>query len=155
MTPTPTVQEPTKRPARDPRLRRHSSATVALARRMYADGDGWTPTEIVRYLTERGTPVALSTVRTWVVPGMAEVQRAANMASYRRRRKTQPPDVEGSATPILDRMQELHAVGVSYSGIARVVGLDHGVPLTPDLVRYYMRMGREPVQPKRRAGIAA
>ena len=137
-----TVPDP---PARDPRQRRHAASTVKLARTMYSDGEAWTPSQIRRYLRDvRGIDVSLTTVKTWVVPGAAENQQRANLASYHRRRNgtTGPPGRKAGA--LLPRMRALREIGVAYSGIAKVIQLDHGVRLTEDQVRYYLKAGREP-----------
>ncbi len=140
-----TVQAP---PKRDPRVRRHTMETVRLARTMYADGEGWTPTEIARYLTDHGTSVSVMTVRTWVVPGEAEQQREANRRSYHRRKATMRAR---SRTPVLDRMRELQKAGLTMPAIAKLLALDYGLALSDGQVRYYLRIGREPELPKKKA----
>lgn len=134
-------------PPKDPRLRRHTTGTMQLARRMYGNGDSWTPTQIRTYFADRGTDVSLNTVRIWVIPGIAAEQRKQNTASYHRRQGAPPP----SATPILDRMLELRSAGLTFTAIASVVRLDLGLPLDREQARYYVNARREPVQPKRRA----
>lgn len=134
-------------PATDPRRRRHRPATVEFARRLYAGGDAWTPTQIQRLLAQRGVQVSVGTIRGWVVPGEAGRQRARNSASYRRRKHGRP----AAASPLLDRMLALRAAGCSYSSIAAVMRLDHDLRMTADQVRYYVQSRREPRLPARRA----
>jgi hypothetical protein len=115
-------------PPQHPRQVRHSTKTIALARRLYGDGDAWTPTQIIRYLERKGVqPVpSLNTVRLWVVPGLADEQRAMNMRSYhsrsargaRRGPGGRPPSDELAAR--LGRMRTLREAGLSYTGIAIV-----------------------------------
>lgn len=142
-------------PPKHPRQRRHSMTTVLLARRLYGDGDSWTPGQIRRYLTEQeGIEVSLHTIWRWVVPGVAEQQRAQNNEAYRRRRdrQRQIPEPEPQPTEsILDRMLELRAAGASFTGIAAAIGVYHGIRMTPEMARYYVRTRREPVLPKRKA----
>lgn len=127
---------------------RHTSGTVALAKTMYGNGDAWTPTEIARYLAEQGTPASVVTIRRWVDPNFAERRRIAQRAAARARRGA--PVV--SQTPMLDRMRELRAGGVFFSQIAVVLRIDHGLKMSEGQVRYYLRKGREPMLPSRRAG---
>lgn len=104
-------------PPRDRRHVRHSPRTIALARRMYGDGDAWTPTQIRRYLGTQGVPVpSESTLRRWVIPAEAEASRQAAALANRRRRA------------IRARIVELRfEVGLSHVAIARLVRHDHGV----------------------------
>lgn len=118
---------------------RHTAATMTLARTMYGDGDSWTIAQITRYLSSIGKPVAANTVRLWVVPGAAEAHNAEQRARRARRAAARP-----KPTPILDRMRELRAAGVSMSGIAAVLRVDLGLSLTGDHVRYALKVGREP-----------
>lgn len=135
MTPTTTAL-----PAAPPRGRqtRHSTQTMRLARQMYGDGGTWTPTQISRYLAGRGIHVHVNTIRLWVIPGLAEQQRAANRRSHRARQ----PGPE-SLTPMLDRMRELRGAGLGAQATAKVLTLDFGVPVNRDQVRYCLRHGRE------------
>src|ERR671917_2241098 len=111
-------------PPRPPGHRaRYSTAVVKLARTMYGDGDSWTPTQIKRYLNEQGHPVCLKTVRTWVVPGVAEdYQRHNNLYYQRRKRRAGAP----ALTP-LQRMRQLRDAGLTFSGIAVILRVDWGV----------------------------
>ena len=131
-------------PPRDHRQRRHSTKTIALARRMYGNGDAWTPVQIRMYLAGNGIDVALYTIRCWVVPGELEEQRRRNRESYHRRRNN-------TVVGLLDRMLELRSAGLSFAAIAKVIGLDYGVRMNADQARYYVNERREPVQPKKRA----
>jgi hypothetical protein len=128
---------------------RHTTGTMLLARTMYGDGDAWSPTEIVRYLAEQGVIVDRVTVLRWVDPGFAERRRREQRDAAKRRRARVAP------TLVLDRMRELRSAGLSFSGIAVVVRLDWGVDLSGDQVRYYLRTGREPRIPKRKAAAGA
>jgi hypothetical protein len=128
---------------------RHTTGTMLLARTMYGTGDAWTPTEIVRYLAEQGVVVDRVTVLRWVDPGFAERRRREQRDAAKRRR------ARVAAVPVLDRMRELRSAGLSFSGIAIVVLLDWGIDLSADQVRYYMRTGREPRIPKRKAAANA
>lgn len=138
------------------RSRRHTTATMRLARLMYDDGDSWTPTQIVRYLAEQGVSVSLNTVRVWVIPGVADEQRAQNRRAYARRqaRATGPsPDAGRAPQPLLDRMRQLRAAGMPFASVATLIRVDWGIDLNAEQVRYYLQLGREPKQPKRRAGL--
>lgn len=132
-------------PGQDNRQRRHSMKTVVLARDLYAEG--WTPTQIVRHLGEQGIPVALFTVRTWVVPGVADEHRARNSAS-RLRRQANRRDPER----LLRRMQQLsNDVGLGPGPIAKLVGYEFRMTMSADQVGYYLRSGRVPRVPVRHA----
>lgn len=134
-----------------PRARiEHSSATMALARIMYGDGDEWTPTQIARYITDTVRPVHVNTVRRWVFPGWAAQQREQNRQTQQRRRARERGEAPPPAT-LLDRMSQLKDAGVTLASIAAVIELDEGVSMTAGQVRYYLRTGREPRMPKRRA----
>lgn len=127
----------------DARTRRHSTRTVAIARDLHASG--MNPDRIVRALRDDyGVEVSRSTVSYWVRPWTYEQQLRSQREARQRNR-----------TPILDRMRALRAAGVTYASIGRVVGVDFGVRLDEAQVRYYMRVGREPRLPKKRAGVAA
>lgn len=133
-------------PGRDPRTRRHSTATVLLARRMYADGEGWTPTEIVRYLEAQGTPVALMTIRRWVVPGTEEEERQRNNFSYRRRQARAARNVEptfelpeSGVRYQREFMERLLAEGVPCASIARCCQVVFGGRFTAAEVRDILR----------------
>jgi hypothetical protein len=125
--------------------RRHTSSMMVLARSMYGDGDAWTPTQIAGYLTAQGTPMDRITVRRWVDPVFAEQRRREQRDAARRRR------TRVRTGPLLTRMRDLRCAGMPFSSIAIVLRVDWGVDLTPDAVRYYIRKGREPRLPKRRA----
>ncbi len=58
---------------------------------MYADGEGWTPTEIARYFAGHGTLVSIERIREWVVPGLAE--HRLNRRNERARERRQERDV--------------------------------------------------------------
>lgn len=130
-------------PPRPPRQRRHSTTVMALARRMYGDGDSWTPTQIYRYMLEHldGPVPSVNTIRRWVIPAEADAQRAWTAASERRRRAaaraTTPvqPDEELTERALLTRMVLLRRTGLSYSAIAKVVALYHDQALTEHQVR--------------------
>jgi hypothetical protein len=115
------------------------------AREMYGDGDAWSLTQIARYLTAQGTPVDRITVKRWVLPGFAEQRRREQRDAASRRR------ARVRSVPVLARMRDLRTAGLSYAGIAIVLRLDWGLEMSADHVRYYMRKGREPRLPKRRA----
>jgi hypothetical protein len=142
-------------PPIDPRQRRHSTKTMALARRMYGAGNSWTPTQIKNYLATNGVRVSLNTIRLWVIPGMADEHRHANKANAARRqaRKNQAPPPVGPAAPVglLDRMLALRHAGLPFVSIAKVIDLDYGVVMSGEQVRYYIRTRREPKQPKKKA----
>lgn len=142
-------------PAQQPRQRRHRMSTVLLVRRLYGQGDSWTPGQIRRYLAEQeGIEVSLHTIWRWAVPGVAEQQRAQNNESYRRRRdrlKRERPEPVPATESILGRMLELRAAGASFTGVAAAIGVYHGIRMTPEMARYYVRSHREPVLPKRKA----
>ena len=127
--------------AKRPTGRRHNTITMHRARTMYGDGDVWTPTQIANYLTARGTPVSVQTVREWVIPGLAETRRQRQNAS---KAAARAGVARPKPTPLLDRMRELRAAGVSLANIAAVLRVDEGVHLSGDNVRYALRSGREP-----------
>lgn len=141
-------------PPLDHRKRKHSMATVRLARKLYGDGDAWTPSQIRDYLAEQGIRVHRNTVALWVVPGLDEHHRRQNNDSYRRRRAGQPR-LKRSETPLLDRMLEMRAAGLSFTAVANMMRLDYGLDMTTDTARYYVRAGREPRLPAQRARRAA
>lgn len=127
----------------------HSLSTMLLAQTMYGDGESWTPTQIRRYLIEQMGDAApsLTTIRVWVIPGLADERRRWKRNYERRAAAGQ---VKRCTTPILNRMRQLAEAGVAFVDIAIVVRLDEGVALTPEQVRYYLRHGREPRHPKRK-----
>lgn len=121
-------------PPKHPKQTRHPARVVALARRMYGDGDAWTPPQIRRYLIDAGHVASVSenTVRRWVVPGW---ERRHNLnrsrAAAARRAK---------ATADLDRqMLALRARGLPYSAIAVVVEMYHGERMDAEKARYRLR----------------
>lgn len=126
--------------------RRHTTAVMRLARTMYADGDAFTITEIAGYLAANGDPVSRATVKRWVDDEWAQERREQQRQSIKARRAR-------GRTPVLDRMRELRAGGLSFTSIAVVLRVDMGLELSTDAVRYYMRKGREPRLPKQRAAI--
>jgi hypothetical protein len=110
--------------------------TVTLARRMYGDGDSWTPTQIARYLNAQGIEVHPNTVRYWVVPRFAERQRRANIESYRRRNNV-------SDTPALDRARELRSIGLSLTAVSLMLRHEGVADVTVEQLRYSLRTGRD------------
>jgi hypothetical protein len=132
------------------RPRQHTSATVARARAMYAGGEGWSPTEIARYMAEHGTLVSVEAIREWVIPGLAEHRRQRQNARTRQRRAGVAPPVPRAQTPLLNRMRQLRDAGMFFSQIAVLLEVDHGVKLTEGQVRYYLGNGREPLTPRKR-----
>ena len=145
------MREPGSPPQADPRTRRHSTATMLLARTMYAGGDAWSPTQIRRYLIEQMGETrapSVGTIRTWVVPGEREAQARVNARSHARRLAREMP----SDTPLLDRMRQLREAGATQASIAAVIKVDEGVVLSAEQVRYYLHYGREPRIPQRKRG---
>ena len=139
---------PTSPPPRDHRHTRHSPKTIALARRMYGDGDAWTPTQIMRYIEAQGIrPVPTEgTVRRWVIPAVAEAHRAANARSMRTSRAAardrDDVDLETVAAERLARFRVLHDAGMAYASLAVLARVDHGLQWTPDIARYVLRASR-------------
>jgi hypothetical protein len=121
---------------------------VALARRMYGDGDAWSPKQIRDYLeAEHGLEgLALMTVRRWVVPGQDETERRRNSESYHRRKTAGPRAVPTLDTPAkrLARMRVLRAAGLSYGGIAAVMKVDTGVEMDREQIRHLLSRRRSP-----------
>jgi hypothetical protein len=160
-------------PPRDRRQRRHTMATVRLARRLYGDGDSWTPTQIRRLLADQGIDVALVTVRCWVVPGFAEEHRHQNAEGYRRRNHrdaTEPAqpkaEAEAEACPAIDgeavgpmtetqadeRMLLLRDRGLTYSAISAVMALYHDYIVAEHQARYrLLRLGVPKMEAKSQA----
>lgn len=137
---TPALQRtgPLPQPPPRPRTsRRHTTATMRLARTMYGDGDSWSPTQIAAYLADRGILVHPNTVRLWVIPSLAEQHRV-------RRRKP------ASKTSVLGRVCQLREAGLSYTAIAALLRLDLGLEVNADHVRADLAAGREIVS---RAGV--
>lgn len=142
----------------------YSSATVALARAMYGDGDSWTPTQIWRYLNQQGHPVCLKTVRRWVVPGCNEDHLRRNAAYYAQKEQRDRTDTVPTAEPMAvaeptppattpyGRMRQLRDAKMSYRGIATILQLDFGLDVNVDRVRYCLRVGRCPTAPYRPRG---
>lgn len=127
-----------------PWQRRHTMATVTLARTMYGDGEGWTPTEIMRYLHEQGIDVSMQTVRRWVIPGEDERRKAEAAARRARKRRN-------ANGPLLERMRELRGAGLTFTAVAKVIDLDYGVTITTEQCRYCLHHGRDPrhLRPRR------
>lgn len=142
-------QAPPPRPAT---TRRYPMTLVSLARKLYGDGDSWSPTQIKRYLAaEYGVDVALVTVRCWVVPGFADEQRRLNTESYHRRKGSSNCKPKGPAPTALDtpekrlaRMRVLRNADVSFSAIAKVFAVDTGVELSAEDVRYLLKLAANP-----------
>jgi hypothetical protein len=140
-----TAQSPVSE--RDPRQRRYSMSLVTRTRKMYDNGRGLTPTEILRALIDDedycGPVPHLHTIRSWLIPSQADYQRAHNRASARRRRARggQPILSSGRLDRVaLDaRMLALRREGLSYPMIARIVSLYHGADLTTHIVRHRLR----------------
>lgn len=142
-------------PARDCRSRKHSAKTIALARRMYGNGDSWTPTQIQSYFAERGLHVARSTIRAWVVEEDTMKRRERDRLRYRR-------EQGGGMAPALsveDRIVQLREGGLSHAAISKVVALDFGVELSRTQVHHRLvaaAEGRKVKQyRKRKARVAA
>lgn len=132
-------------PPRPAKQRRYPMSMVTLARRMYSDGDAWTPTQIRNYLRERyDLDVSLTTIRCWVVPGEADAQRRRNIESYQRRK-----DPRGgrraadrgwtTAADRVARLKVLRDAGLSFRSCAIVLEVDTGVQLTDEQVRYLLK----------------
>ncbi len=123
-------------PPRSPTARRHSTATMALARTMYADGEGWTPNEIAAYLLRRGTPVAPNTVRRWVYPDHAQRCDAKRNAT---RYPAAHPEVESDHDRMLRVGLTLRARGMPYRGVAIALAVCEGIEVDPDALRLTLR----------------
>lgn len=139
MTPTGPVAAP---PPRNPRQRRYPMSLVTMARRMYGDGDSWTPTQIRDYLARAhgASGLTLGTVRRWVLPQEAAEQRAANRAAATRRRAS--PDLQQRSFVRWAWLLRLRAEGLSFRGMVIVARVTWGVELDPEVVRYAVRNGR-------------
>lgn len=137
-------------PPRRPQQNRYSTKMLVAARQLYGDGNAWTPTEIRRFLEQDfDEPIpTVGTIRRWVIPAEAEAQRQQNAEcaanrQERRARITRPGPLGDRA---LDRrMLEMRRRGLSYSAIAQVVDMYHGVSLTEEQVRGRLR--KHGVQP--------
>jgi hypothetical protein len=128
---------------------KHTTATMATAQAMYADGQGWTPTQIARYLLAHGTPVSVTTIRRWVDPEWAERRRA----QQRKPSSKQPSDERAALRKILHLRTE-H--GVSYSALSVILREYHGVELDENRIRHWMtRHGAERNPNKARAAARA
>lgn len=97
---------------------------MTLASQMYGDGGTWSVTEIRRYLNDLGVPCTWATVKGWVDP------------EYLARRNTQ--------RRLMVRMGALRSAGLSFAGVATVMGLDHGLALTGSQVRRALASGAFP-----------
>ena len=106
---------------------RHTSATVALARKLHAEGLD-VPT-IRRELEARGITASRTTVRAWVDEQYAR-QRAESLAPAQRRyaRVRQRRRVD-------NLLRELREDGLSYTAISVVLGRYHGVHMSGETVR--------------------
>lgn len=134
-------------PPQNPRMTRHSTRLMAIAREMYGDGNSWTPTQIRRWMEENidGPTPHLNTIRIWVVPGCAEEHRRQNMEAQRRKRSAASKDGAGAASRRLSarelerQMLLLRREGLSFSAIATVVAVYHAEPLTEHQVRFRLQ----------------
>jgi transposase len=118
---------------------------MALARQMYANGDGWSIKEIRAYLAERGHDVVWETVKAWADPAWAERRRLAHRAARRRwwrerhRARTfrvldEHAREQVRATPDLLLALRLED-GLSYAAIAKIINRFTGLDLTATQVR--------------------
>jgi hypothetical protein len=122
-------------PTQDPRQRRHSMRTVTLARTMHENG-GWTSSEIAKYLTRMGTPVAVGTVRCWTNPEYLEKAHARHERNEAANAKFR---LQGKSEAYrLAFMRRLRGEGVSYTGIAAVCRVVFGVSLVGEQVRWML-----------------
>jgi hypothetical protein len=123
---------------------------MAMARTLYAEGKGWTPTEIVRLFAKEGLVVHVNTVREWVTPNQAEQrrqwQRQAHAAS-----KTDVVDPQPCAQPrsdwtpekearLLQRGLALRATTppVPYTAISVVFARYENAKIGPDALRGWL-----------------
>ncbi len=118
-------------PPRSPTARRHSTATMTLARTMYADGEGWTPNEIAAYLLQHGTPVAANTVRRWVHPDYA---RRSDAKRYAKRCPAPRPDRD--AEPMERALALRNTYGLPYPALAVILREYHGVHISAEALRH-------------------
>lgn len=133
----------TRVPPAPGRERRHTTATVAEARRMF-DG-GWTIYEIARILSGRRAKIDPTTVGHWVDPDysqrrLREQRERMNRLTAQRtggRISAKPPR---SAHFRFERMKSLRALGLSHRAISTVMTFDFpDTPLSEDQVRYALR----------------
>lgn len=127
-------------PGKDPRSRRYPANIMNLAQRMYANGEGWTPTQIRRYFRDHGmTPVpSRTTIELWVKPEAAEEYR--RQRSNRNRITDQSVTEQPTDSPKtrIRRMRALREAGLTYTGIAAVMNLDYGISITSETARYLL-----------------
>jgi hypothetical protein len=127
---------------------RHSTQTVAEARRLHAAG--WTVYSIAKLMRRRGSRVSDTTIAGWVNPELADRRRReeaqrARVISARRCRGRLGAGPPRSPEFRFERMRSLRAMGVAYSAIAAVMTFDFpGEPITADQARHALKSGEIP-----------
>ncbi len=145
--------------------RRHNTGTMMTAKRMHATV-GWSPTQIARYLTSRGTPVAVSTVREWVIPE-AEDKRRARQRQPRRNARTAAllaasPDLERShqwspekRAHLLELGLQFRRDGMPYPSIVHVFARYEGASITEHGLRKWLTSNGAPRNPLKARALEA
>lgn len=129
--------------------RRYTSADVAEARRLYDDGDSWTPWQIWSLFRRRGISVSHGTVRGWVVPGEAERIRERNRVAAAEARAAATDGRVGGRAPTgawkWARAQALHrTAGLSGPSIAALFRFDYGDAIEPSALAAALQRGTPP-----------
>lgn len=128
---------------------RYSTAMVEEARRLYGDGDAWSPYQIAELFKRRGTPVNRRTIARWVDPDAAHRQRAADAAAAAERRAERSDGRVVCLRPPTGawkwkRAQSLRRAGAPVGAIATVMEFDFGDGVTADELRHAFDGNRPP-----------
>ncbi len=126
------------------RRQRHSPAVVAEARKLYAEGEGYTPTEIARHFASAGTVVHVNTIREWVTDQdtyRRSWQRQAHAAALAARRPESRAGWSANKTAQLLRLGlEFRAATppVPYTAISVVFAHYENAKMSPDAIRAWL-----------------
>ena len=133
------------------RLQRHTTRTMAFARALYADGEGYTLVEIARHFAQQGTVIHVSTIREWVVPGQAEARRAWQRQAKAAGRVNRKPESRRHWSPdkearLLKRGLEFRAADppVPYSAISIIFARYEHAKMAPDTIRGWLTANGAP-----------
>lgn len=115
-----------------PKGRRYPQKVVQFARDASARGYTWQM--IAAAIEKNGYPApARWTITNWIDPNVADARRASQ-----RKRTTKRRERKKMWRIVLDRMEELRSLRVSYRSIAAIVNHDFDLALSTDQARYIL-----------------
>jgi len=116
---------------------------MAEARRMAsADGGRWNAAEITRIFNDRGIDVRYGTVLRWVSPKVERTQRKIQQNYRARRRRGRLGSDRASEATKVERVLALRQLDIPWVMIARLVELDFGERIDPQVLADDIRRRR-------------